>query len=332
MGAREQAAPATAAVDAQRRAAIRTLAVDDQTARVVAALDARGIESLMLKGPAIARRLYGPDEPRFYGDTDLLVAPRARADAEQALVELGYERVYGERTVAVASRHASPWRRPGSALAVDLHHTLAGVRGDPDELWSMLREHTIGLDVQGTPVRALDAAALALHVALHAAHHGSAGEKPQRDLERALQLLHAGQWRAAAGLAARVDALDAFGVGLRLLPAGDALATRLGLAPNRSRDVELRAMDAPTVTLGLERLIATQGAAAKTRQLVRWMFPPQDFMQNRNPLARRGRAGLLLAYGWRVLGLARQCVPAARAWRRASRATRATRATRDERS
>src|SRR5688572_24714017 len=111
--------------DALRQAAIRTLAVDDQTAHVVAAFEARGIESLLLKGPAIAHRLYGPGDPRFYGDTDLLVAPRSLAAAERALRELGYERLYAERTIALVAQHASPWRRPGSTLTVDLHHTLS---------------------------------------------------------------------------------------------------------------------------------------------------------------------------------------------------------------
>jgi hypothetical protein len=48
-------------------------------------------------------------------------------------------------------------------------------------------------------------------------------------------------WRAAAALAGRVDALNAFGVGLRLLPEGAAVAAQLGLEPNRSRNAALRA-------------------------------------------------------------------------------------------
>ena len=309
--------------DARRSAAIRTLAVDDQTRQVVAALDARGVPSLLLKGPAIARSLYDPDESRFYTDTDLLVAPGALAEAEAALRELGYARDYEERSLALTLPHAAAWRRPGSLVSVDLHYTLSGVGCDPEQLWRVLSEHTAGLELHGTGIRALDVPGLALQVALHAAHHGVAWHKPRQDLQRALQRLDLGQWRAAAALAERVDALDAFGTGLRMMPPGESVAAQLGLTPNRSREVQLRAMAAPTVAVALERVCAKAGPAAKARQLALWLFPPKDLMQGRGPLARSGRTGLWLAYGMRICGAARQAVPAARAWRRATRATRA---------
>ncbi len=87
-----QDASAPPSGDALRAAAVRTLAVDDQTARVIAALEARGVPTLLLKGPAMARHLYTGDGERFYGDTDLLVAPPSLADARQTLRELGTSR------------------------------------------------------------------------------------------------------------------------------------------------------------------------------------------------------------------------------------------------
>jgi hypothetical protein len=311
---------------ALRQAAIRTLAIDDQTAAVVSGLEARGVDVLLLKGPAVARRLYDAGEARFYGDTDLLVAPHARAAAERALRELGYERLVGDRTAALIGHHGSHWRRPDSLLEVDLHHTLIGVRGASEELWAALRDHAVGLDMQGVCVRAPDDAALALHVALHAAQHGVARAKPRRDLERALRRLGEEAWRTAVALATRVDAIDAFGVGLRLLPEGAALAARLGVPAGRSRNAELRAMAAPSVTLGLDRLSETAGMRRRARLLLAWTFPPADFMRGWSALARSGRGGLVLAYLWRPLALASQSVPAVRAWRRASRVTREPRA------
>ncbi len=182
------------------------------------------------------------------------------------------------------------------------------------------------MEVHGAPVRVPGDPALALHVALHAAQHGIARGTPRRDLHEALERLAPATWQAAAALAARVDAVDAFGVGLRLLPDGAALAARLGLPPNRSRNAALRVMAAPSVTLGLDRLATTPGARAKARLALGWTFPPPDFMRTGGGLARRGRAGLLLAYAWRPLALAGQSGRAVLAWRRAARATRGARA------
>lgn len=308
--------------DAHRRAAIRTLAVDHQTARVMSALDARGVDALLLKGPAVARRLYAEGEPRFYGDSDVLVAPASLAAAKGTLRALGYEPALGDQTAALVGRHGTHWHHPGTLLEVDLHHTLTGVRGDAAELWAALSEHATSLEVAGTAVPVLDAAGVALHVALHAAQHGIARETPRRDLQQALRRLELGAWREAAALAERVDAVDAFGVGLRLVPEGQALAAQLRLPPNGSRNAALRVMAAPGVTIALDRLLATPGLRAKARLLLGWTFPPSDFMRAWSALARTGRAGLLLAYIWRPLALAGKTVPSVRAWRRAERATR----------
>ena len=312
----------TAHSDTLRYAAVRTLAVDVQTARVVSALTARGVESLLLKGPVAARRLYADDEPRFYGDTDLLVAPHCLDAARQTLRELGYEPRFGDRSAALIGHHGTHWHLQGSLLEVDLHHTLTGVLASSEALWEALCAHASTMEVDGTPVRVPNDAALALHLALHAAQHGIACEAPRNDLRRAVVQLEAGTWRAAAALAARVDALDAFGVGLRLLPEGAALAAELRLPPNRSRNAALRVMAAPSVTLGLDRLSTTPGLWAKARLVLGWTFPPPDFMRTWSALARRGRGGLLLAYVWRPFALAGQGGAAVAAWRRAARATR----------
>jgi hypothetical protein len=56
--------------------AARTLALDLAAGELIRALAAAGIDCLLLKGPAMAHRLY-LDAPgcRNYGDIDLLVAP-----------------------------------------------------------------------------------------------------------------------------------------------------------------------------------------------------------------------------------------------------------------
>ena len=295
------------------------LAVDAQTLEVMSALASAGVEALLLKGPTIARLLYTAEELRLYCDTDVLVCPASSRRAEQTLRELGYERVFGRRAMAMLSAHAYPWRRTAGGPPVDLHHTLPGVLGPPDELWLALRQHVVAIELSGCAVQALDAPAVALHIALHAAHHGPAVSKPLRDLQRALQRWTIAEWSLAAALAARVDATDAFGIGLRMLPAGCVVADELGLPPNSSRRAALCALGAPPVTIWVDRLLATSGTRARATLLVQKLLPPADFMRCSVPVARRGRAGLVLAYLWRPATVACQAPSAVRAWRQARR-------------
>ena len=51
----------------------RNLVIDAITAEAVQALERAGIDSILLKGPATTRWLYGRDEPVPYTDTDLLI-------------------------------------------------------------------------------------------------------------------------------------------------------------------------------------------------------------------------------------------------------------------
>src|SRR5687768_11791121 len=105
-------------------AAARVLAIDRVTASIVEALRARGIESMILKGPALARALYDEGELRVYGDTDLLVAPADREEAERVLRDEGFE---GPPRTAYAARvepHALHYVRRDDGANIDLHRTL----------------------------------------------------------------------------------------------------------------------------------------------------------------------------------------------------------------
>lgn len=311
------------APDAGRKLAIRTLAVDLQTAQVMSALAARGVDALLLKGPTIARLLYGDGEQRDYVDTDVLVAPPMCGVAEDVLRELGYKRDVGERSMALVGNHGYAWRRPTSRIAVDLHHRLPGVAAPAPELWESLRPYTVSVQMLGATIAALSAPALAFHMALHAAQHGVRGEKSLRDLGRALDRVNHDEWVAAAALAEQVDATDAFGTGLRMLPAGAALANQLCLPTSKSRRVTMVAMGAPPVALMADRLRKTPGTGAKATLLWAKILPPADVVRLQWPLARKGRAGLMLIYPWRLVVLAAQVAPSVIAWRRAGRVIKA---------
>ncbi len=298
-------------------AVAQTLLADSVTPEVVQALHAAGIRPVLLKGPALADWLY-QDGSRTYQDTDLLVDPARVEQAELVLTRLGFKHPPVDDIPLDRPWHAHAWFRRGRN--VDLHRTLIGVRVPPRELWKVLSTRTETTQVGGAEVEILDPPARALHVALHAAQDGTRpGKNAQRDLARALACVPTQVWEEAADLAARLDAVPAFAAGLRLFPAGEALATRLGLPESRSVEVALRASAAPPLSLGFDWLANTPGLRPKLAFLAHKLVPPLAFMQAWTPLAHRGPLGLVAAYLWRPLWLCGNAAPALRAWWRTRR-------------
>jgi hypothetical protein len=288
-----------------------TLALDSAAVDVVAGLRDRGVRSILLRGPAIANRLY-VDRPRAYEDVDLLVAPTDVEAVEEAVRAAGFE-------LTARDVHAAPWVRARDGVTLDLHTTLVGVGADAHTVWDELGRATEPLALPRGEVDVLRPPGLALNVTLHAAQHGIEGGKSLEDLARAIERLSEETWREAAGLAERLDAVPALATGLRLLGSGAALAERLGLPWERSRELSLRAGSAPPTALGFWRLAETPGARNKARLVAGEIAPSPAFMRAMYPVARRGGVGLVAAYLWRPLSLARQAGPGFLAWRRARR-------------
>jgi hypothetical protein len=184
---------------------------------------------------------------------------------------------------------------------VDLHRTLIGASDSP-LTWTALSEHAEPLQLATGQVTGLDEAGLAVIVTLHAAQHGVALRHPLDDLERAVTQLPIGVWRAAHELARAIDAHEAFGGGLALVPGGRELA---------------RALAVETVVTG--RVALAAGDVASRNALV-----VHDFWA-----AGGWRARLALArIAVRPEGLGRRLrgvVPAVAAWWRVERASRRAR-------
>lgn len=299
------------------------LRVDAATAEVLDALDAAGIEALLLKGPSIARWLYSADDPRPYNDCDLLVGPDQIEPAAEVLTRLGFARRFDDRDLPSWWRaHSTEWWRAGHGVAVDLHRSLPGIGVDTQEAWRLLSAATETLHVVGHPARALALPARALHVALHAAQHGIAFAKATRDLQRAVQQLDESVWHSTAEMADRLQATSVLELGLRLTPEGHELAARLGLTPSASVAAVLQASSPPPVALGLEQLARARGLRARAGIVWRKLVPPPSFMRHWHPMAARGRRGLLRAYLYRPVWIVRSTPRAVRAWRGARSATR----------
>ncbi|MGZ4315495.1 MAG: nucleotidyltransferase family protein [Gaiellaceae bacterium] len=306
------------------RAAGAALVADHVALDVVRSFTSAGIPSVLLRGPTISRHLYGPGEVRGYVDADVLVPVLAREKAEGLLVELGFRHhaVLGQSDDD-RPRWSSTWIRDRDGGNVDLHWTLVGSRAAPEEVWNVFSAEIERVDVLEASLDGLSAAATAVVVALHAAHHGADVDHPLVDLARAVERLPVSTWVRAADLARRLDA-PAFAIGLRILPGGAALADDLGLGDRANTEEILRASTAPPMALGFDWLAQTPGPVAKLRLISRKIVPDRAFMYGWSPLARSGgRRGLALAYLWRPVWLLWHAVPGLRAWLAARR--RATR-------
>lgn len=308
--------------------AIHQLALDVATAEVVRALETAGIRSILIKGPAIARRFYDPPLLRTYGDCDLLVDPAQFHRAEAILGELGYTDIEAGRRRLERTQHASTWLRQASiAACVDLHRTLPWCDAEPGEVWNALSDQTEALTVGGHDVEVLDQARQILVMAGHAAQHDFDG-KTLQDLERAAAVASVESWDEAIAVARRVGALSALLAAFRRCPACAALIPRLG-EPTLEPRAAPRLVGRPPLAPGLLRLSETQGAD-RLRLLASKLAPSpaliRDWMKNdgaRVPgvakLDPAGTRGLVGGYALRTCWLIWQAPTGIRAWRAATR-------------
>lgn len=288
----------------QKTSAAYGLARDFALAEVSVAFAAREIDFLVIKGPVIADWLYDDRSERPYGDVDLLVSPAEFEAAEATLADLGYEYTGARRATFEQLWHEHEWRRGGSTPALfDLHRALHLIPAPPPDAWALLRADASRMTIAGESVEIPCPAAHLVIIALHAAQHGAKVPKPLEDLRRAIERATAEDWEAAGSLAARLGAAGSMREALGLVEHGTELADRLSLASGAARNARLMAQTPPKTALGIEVLVNTQGVRARSYLLIRKLLPTRAFMRSWQPLARRGRGGLALAYIWRPLWL-----------------------------
>lgn len=278
-----------------------TAEVDEFTAEVAGAFGREGIETLVLKGPVLAKWLY-PGEVRPYVDSDLMVAPENRARAVSVLERLGFaEHLPWMPTPLSLDPGGTAFNRPGGGM-VDLHCQLPGLDGAPNAFWGRLAASTNRQVIAGVELRVPDRDVVLLHVVLHAAHHADQVDgKPLEDLRRALARVEEAEWSSALELAREYRGLPAFAAGLRLLPEGRDLARKLDLAEVRSFQHEIRCEDNVIAEELYALLSADVGIGRKLTIAASDIFPRPDYMRWRSALARRGKLGLAGAYVWRAV-------------------------------
>jgi putative nucleotidyltransferase-like protein len=296
------------------------LANDAATAEIAQAMRAAGVRAILLKGPAVRHWLYGDASDRLSMDIDFLISWSQLETAERVLEELGYSYL-GIDAVGADRPHCRVWEVPGTGTMLELHRRIAGIGAPSDVAWDVLSAGAEQIEVSGVEANVLSASARALHLALHAAQHGANHERTKNDLALALERVPADTWAEAAKLAERLDALPAFVAGLRLVPEGATLLDDLATLREMPVEVALRADSSPPLAEGLDwmsRLPVHKRAVFILRHLV----PPAGYMRIWFPLARRSRAGLLLAYVWRPAWLLAHLPAAVLAWRTARKQLR----------
>lgn len=270
-----------------------SLAADARAADAVSLLEDAGIPALLLKGASLAEWLYGEDI-RGYRDADLMVSPDNHVAAEAVFARAGY-------TMLFRHLHATVWCPPGEPITVDLHRRLWASGASPRYVWRVLWGRSSTQSIGGRDIRVLDPVARALVVALHHAHHhqlGQGTDRTGRDLTRALDLLDASDWDAVDDLAHELRATLHLAGGLRSLPdpRAHALADSLRLPDARLLETVVQP-DATVPLVGaLVNFRVARGPRRKLRALRHEIAPPADELRDRSALARRGPAGLAVAY------------------------------------
>jgi hypothetical protein len=233
---------------------------------IVDAFEAAGIETILLKGPALAVEYYAEPAGRPYTDLDVVVRRRQRERAIAVLARLGYAHGSPGRSLAYELAHAPAAyfvSADAGRLPVDLHWDFVAHPGqrratelDVDEIWS----RTVAAPRWGTAARVLATEDLLVYLAAHlAVHHALAGILWHLDLALVLSR-HGGclDWDAVAERARRWGAATAvyFALGSVHARLGVA-APDAALARLRPRAVR-RAVVERLLRAGTDRLTALE--------------------------------------------------------------------------
>jgi hypothetical protein len=307
-----------------------TAVVDAAAAEVLAAFDENGVDALLLKGRALGALLYEVGERTGYADVDLLVAPPHLSTAEHVLSVLGYSVDEANRGIDDIGgiAHARSWvrvdRGPLDQRIVDLHSQMPGSRTSPAIAWEALTAQRTWIEVGGYRAATLNRCGQALHLAIHAAQHGPGFDRTLDELSLGLSRWPAEVWVSAAALARRIEATPAFAAGLRLLPEGAALASRLELPATAQLDWTIRNRgERPRGTLQLQALGELDSFGERLDLARRSLLPPRAWIIQEYHWARAGGPLIVAAYAFHWMRLPQW---AARAWRHRLQARRAARA------
>jgi hypothetical protein len=151
------------------RSAAHAGAAYAQAAGVMSLFRTAGVPAALIKGGALAWFTYGDGGLRPFGDLDLLISPRDRAGAHEALCAAGYATLPAASVAAAGAR--TYWDPERRRFPVDLHWRFETA---PLELGldyeGMLRRAAAG-KIEGEPVLLLSPADMLVALAAHSLKH-----------------------------------------------------------------------------------------------------------------------------------------------------------------
>ena len=153
---------------------VRSLHLARELVRLTALLERGGVETLALKGPALAMAAYGAVTMRQFNDLDLLVRKSEVGRAAEILRAAGYapRPGYGLADVDRPGGYEIAMARAGALTDIDLHWRLIPpyfpLALDGEELW----RRAVRIEIEGSPVRTLAPADHLLYLCAHGAKHG----------------------------------------------------------------------------------------------------------------------------------------------------------------
>jgi hypothetical protein len=150
--------------------AARAVRVHALLLRSLEALGAVGVVPVVLKGSALARRLYPEPFLRATTDVDLLVAREEVEPASRALEGLGLARVPERAGHGGEGEHSHHLEFQGPAGLVELHFRAIAGYGQAMEADALLA-HAEEAELEGRRVRYLRAEEELVYLAIHASNH-----------------------------------------------------------------------------------------------------------------------------------------------------------------
>jgi len=144
--------------------------------RVVGVMEAAGIPTTAMKGPALAVQAWGDVSARSYGDVDLLVPPDRARDCVAALLAAGYVDRRAAYGLEPSPAHWHDWSftAPDARTLVEIHWSLVAPTRypavDTAEVWQPDAREQVALP--GGTVWAMAPEVQVPYLAIHAtAHH-----------------------------------------------------------------------------------------------------------------------------------------------------------------
>jgi hypothetical protein len=294
--------------DALRAAILEPLRRDDAF-EVFTALAANGIESLILKGGALAYQIYDDPELRPRGDCDLLIRPSSLGVARQAFQRLGFREIAHSGDEHGVRQSAFVRTTNGVQHAYDVHWAITNTPlfAHALEFEDLLRR-CVEVPELGPDARALSRPDALLLACIHrvAHHHDSERLIWLVDIARLRERMEPEEHRAFWQLAAKakVVAVCAHSIELANLWTSTPLHDR---AEDWLSPEEIRAGEASRRYL--DREIRRGGVLAAELQALPWRarlerlwqlaFPPVAFM--RESFGVRSALLLPLLYPYRAI-------------------------------